>query len=308
MVAVAGGSYSLYAWLRPQPLPQQILYGNGHIEGTEIRVAAEVGGRVIKSDLHEGKTVTRGDPLVQLDDAELKLKLARAQAEIDALRGERQRVERELEVWKHHRRVAEVDLARYRELKVTGAATPQRLEQAENEAREARGRVASLSAQIDAAEARIVAARRATDLVQYHLEKTRVVAPISGTVLTKTAEVGEYLQLGGAVAILVDLSRVDLKIYLPEKDIGKLKLDLPARIRVDAFPDRVFAARLAQIDQQAQFTPRDIHMPEERTRMVFGVKLSLDNRERVLKPGMPADAWILWQSEATWPERLFVPQ
>jgi HlyD family secretion protein len=127
-------------------------------------------------------------------------------------------------------------------------------------------------------------------------------------VLVKAAEVGEFLQPGQTIAVLVDLSSVKLKIYLPEKDIGKVKLDAAARARVDAFPKQLFDARVAQIDQQAQFTPRDIHMPEERVRMVFGVKLALDNGDGLLKPGMPADAWILWQPNSKWPERLFVPQ
>ncbi len=80
-----------------------------------------------------------------------------------------------------------------------------------------------------------------------------------------------------------------------------------ARVKVDAFADRFFEARVARVDQRAQFTPRDIHMPEERVRMVFGVTLALENPQGVLKPGMPADAWILWKSGAAWPDRLFVP-
>lgn len=108
--------------------------------------------------------------------------------------------------------------------------------------------------------------------------------------------------------MLVRLSQIELKIYLPESLIGKVKLDAPARVRVDAFPKRLFDARIERVDQEAQFTPRDIHMPQERTRMVFGVTLAVDNRERLLKPGMPADAWILWQPRAGWPAHLFVPQ
>lgn len=308
LAIIVGGSYGLYEWLRPRPLPPQILYANGHIEGTEVRVAAEVDGRVIKSELAEGKVVALGSVLVQLDDTELKLQLAKVRAEIESLRSERERTERDLEVWRHHQRIANTDLARYRELKETGATTAQRLEQAENNAKEASGRAAALEAQVGAIDARILAARRNLDFVQYRLEKTHVIAPIKGTILAKAAEVGEYVQHGRTVAVLVDLSEVDLKVFLPEKDIGKLKLNAAARVRVDAFPERLFSGRVARIDQRAQFTPRDIHMPEERTRMVFGVKLSLENPDRLLKPGMPADAWILWHSEAGWPEYLYVPQ
>jgi HlyD family secretion protein len=100
---------------------------------------------------------------------------------------------------------------------------------------------------------------------------------------------------------------MDLKVFIPEKDIGKVELADPARVRVDAFPDRLFEASVARVDQRAQFTPRDIHMPEERVRLVFGVTLGLEN-PGILKPGMPAAAWILWQEDAPWPERLIVPR
>jgi HlyD family secretion protein len=227
---------------------------------------------------------------------------------VASLRNQREASEAELKLWRHHKKVAEADLDRYRQLEKSGTVTPQRLDEAENTAKEAAGRVAALVAQIASFEARITAAQRERDLVALKIRKTRVGAPISATVLVKTAEVGEFLQPGSPVAVLVDLSRITLKIYLPEAEIGKVKLSAPARVRVDAFPQRLFDARVDRVDQQAQFTPRDIHMPEERVRLVFGVTLSLENPDGILKPGMPADAWILWQEDASWPEHLIVPR
>lgn len=185
LIVVAGGSYGLYEWLRPKPLPEQLLYGNGHIEGTEVRVAAEVGGQVADNQMLEGQAVKSGDLLLRLDDTELKLRKAKAQAEIDSLQSERQRVERELDVWEHHRRVAETDVERYRKLEEKGVVTPQRLEQAENVLKEAIGQVSTLEAQGSAIEARIVAAQRELDLVEFQVGKTRVIAPIDGTILVK---------------------------------------------------------------------------------------------------------------------------
>lgn len=307
LIALAAGSYGLYVWLQPRPLPQQVLYGNGHVEGTDVRVAAEVAGRVVENDIVEGRPVQRGDLLLRLDDTEFKLQKARALAEVASLRSQRDASEAELQLWRHHRRTAETDLDRYRQLAKTGAVTPQRLEEADNAAKQAAGRVTALEAQVASLKARMTAAERELDLVALKIEKTRVVAPISATVLVKTAELGEFLQPGNSVAVLADLSRITLKVYLPEAEIGKVKLGAAARVRVDAFPQRLFDARIDRVDQQAQFTPRDIHMPQERTRMVFGVTLAVDNPDGRLKPGMPADAWILWQPQAGWPASLFVP-
>lgn len=308
LVAIAAGSYGLYLYLSPAPLPDQVVYGNGHIEATEVRVAAEVSGRVVASVLVEGTRIRAGDELVRLDSTDLRLERDRAEAEIAALGAERERAASELETWRHHVRTAQRALDRYRQLGERNTASPQRVEQAEDSFQEARGRAATLRLQIDAIEKRTVAAVAERDLADNRIGKTRVTAPLDGTVLVKSAEEGEFLQAGQPVAVLADLSRVVLKVYIPEKAIGKVKLGDPARLRVDAFPDRLFEAAIARVDPQAQFTPRDIHLPEERVRMVFGVTLAIDNAEGVLKPGMPADAWILWQAGAAWPDVLWVPR
>ncbi len=308
LVAIAAGSYGLYLYLSPEPLPEQIVYGNGHIEATEVQVAAEVTGRVVASVLVEGTPVRSGDALVQLDSTDLRLERDRAEAEIAALAAERQRAASELEMWHHHLRTAQRDLNRYRELRERNTVPPQRVEQAENSYQEARGRVAALRSQIEAIEKRAVAAVAERNLADNRIGKTRITAPLNGTVLVKGVEEGEFLMAGQTVAVLADLSQMELKVYIPEKAIGKFTLGDPARLRVDAFPDRLFKAVIARVDQQAQFTPRDIHMPEERVRMVFGVTLSVDNADGVLKPGMPADAWILWEAGAAWPDELFVPR
>ena len=308
LATLAGGSYGLYLYLRPPPLPEQLLYGNGHIDGTEVQVAAEVAGRVVESRLVEGVTVLRGDLLLRLDDTDSTLKKERAEAEIEVQRRERERAERELQVWRHHQSTAERNLARYQELRERGTVTPQRVEQEQNTFQEARGRVAALEAELGATDGRIEAAQKELNLVVNQIGKTRISAPIDGTVLAKAVEAGEFVQPGRTVAVLVDLTRVELKVFIPEKDIGKITLGEKARVRVDAFPDQLFEARVTRVDQRAQFTPRDIHMPEERVRMVFGVTLNLDNPNGALKPGMPADAWILWQADSEWPDRLFVPQ
>lgn len=308
LIGLAGASYGLYLYLRPAPLPEQLVYGSGHIEGTEIRVPAEIAGRVVEDRLAEGTRVGRGDLLMRLDDTDLRLQRQRAAAEVEALQAERKRVASELEVWRHHRRTAEKDLGRYRTLLERKTVPPQRVEQAENAFEEAKGRVVSMESELDAIDKRIAAARKQEELLESRIAKTRIHAPIDGTVLVKVHEEGEFVQAGGTVAVLVDLSRVELKVFIPESRVGRVGLGDPARLRVDAFPDRTFEAAVARIDQRAQFTPRDIHMPEERVRMVFGVTLTVDNPDRALKPGMPADAWILWRKESGWPDHLFVPR
>lgn len=308
ILLVAGASYIAFKALRQPELPENILYGNGHIEGTEVAVSAEVSGQVIESHLAEGKAVSADELLVRLDDADLQAKLAQAKAQTEALRQTQNRIGAELGTWRHHLDTAREDLARFRTLRKQGTITPKQLNEAEDRFREAQGHVHSLEAQQRETDARLDAAMQQNSLLQLQLDRTTIEAPVSGTLLSKTIEPGELAVPGRVVAVLVDLSRLELKVYIPERELGKVSLGNAARVRVDAFPERYFDATVSRIDQQAQFTPRDIHMPEERVRLVFGVVLALENPGNMLKPGMPADAWIRTDEAMAWPQRLVIPQ
>ena len=307
-VALAVASYLLYAALQPPELPAGIVYGSGHVEATEISVAAEVSGRVRESRLIEGRRVGQGDVLVRLEDADLQKRLAQAEASLAAAEEQVAALGAKLGIARHHEATAETALARARELRKDGAVSAQRLEQTEDAYIEARGQAQALEKELALARRRVEAARAEVALARQQLEKTILRAPSAGTVLVKAIEPGELAVPGRVVAVLADLTRLELRVYVPEATVGKLNLGDRARVRVDAFPDRLFEARVARIDQRAQFTPRDIHTPEERVRMVFGVTLTLANPQRHLKPGMPADAWIRVNEETAWPERLVVPQ
>ena len=307
LILLAAGSYGLYVYLTPTPLPDGLLYGNGHIEGTEIRVSSEVTGRVIDSRLVEGKTVAAGDLLVRIDDTDARIQLNQSQAAKADLEQLRARQETELIPLRHHLATAQADLKRYRSLKESGTASVQRLDQAENAFQEAQRQAAALEGQIATTGALLDVARQRVDLAQSQVGKAEIKAPIAGVILVKAIEAGEFAAPGKPVAVLVDLQNLELKVFIPEADIGRIKLGDQARVKTSAFPDRFYGARVSRVDQQAQFTPRDIHMPEERTRMVFGITLDVANPTGELKPGMPVDAWIRWKDGVGWPDKLVIP-
>jgi HlyD family secretion protein len=127
-------------------------------------------------------------------------------------------------------------------------------------------------------------------------------SPITGRVLTRTVERGERVSEGTPLFTLVDLDRLYVKVYVPEPSIGKVALGQEARVYVDAYPGRPFAARVSRVSQEAEFTPKNVETREERVKLVFAVEVALaENPEGVLKPGMPADAVIRWQPDAPWP-------
>lgn len=309
-IALAGLASAAVAYrllYRPE-LPEGVLYANGQLEAVEVRVSAEVTGRVLESRLVEGRRVGRGSVLVRVDRSDLEARLASARAEAEAIRQRRIALEEQLRTWRHHRRTAETELERARSLRGQGAGSERRVDEAENAYEEARGRVGALEAGLAEAAAELEAARNRIELVQIQLDRTRIEAPIAGTVLSRGIEVGELATPGRVVAVLADLSQLEMRVFVPERELGKIAPGDPARVRIDAFPDRSFPGHVARIDEEAQFTPREVHVPDERVRMVFGVTLLVPNDGGLLKSGMPADAWIRWREEEAWPPRLVVPR
>ncbi|MBI3772750.1 MAG: HlyD family efflux transporter periplasmic adaptor subunit [Gammaproteobacteria bacterium] len=301
-------SFALFLWLRPPTLSAGMLYGNGQIEATEVTVSSEVTARVLESNLTEGRTVQAGEVLVRLDETDLNTRAQQAEAQMRAVQRANAQIGQQLSAWRHHLQTAEADLARYRTLRDAGTVSAQAMDKAQNQYQEARGQVGALEAQLAQTAANLEAAQREEQLLRAQLAKAVIRAPSAGTVLSKGIEPGELTAPGRAIAVLADLARLELRVYIPEADLGKIKLNDPARVRVDAFPERTFEARVARVDARAQFTPKDVHMPDERARLVFGVILAVDNPQSYLKPGMPADAWIRWQPDVSWPDKLSVPR
>ena len=161
---------------------------------------------------------------------------------------------------------------------------------------------------IRAKEAQVSALERQRDQAEAALEESQsvladltITAPSNGTITTRIVDVGEVVSAGAPLFEMVDLDRLYLKVYVPEVQIGKVRLDLPAQIYTDAFPENPFPAVVRYIASRAEFTPKEVQTPDERVKLTYAVKLYLeDNPDHRLTPGMPADAVIRWQNNVAW--------
>lgn len=160
--------------------------------------------------------------------------------------------------------------------------------------------VAAVQGQILQAEADLVAsqadaerARAQLDEAQANRKDLNVIAPFTGTVATRTAEPGEVVMAGTPIITLVNLAEVYLRAFVPEGDIGRVRLGQPARVYLDSAPARPIDALVSRIDPQATFTPENTYFREDRVKQVVGVKLQLRGAVGFAKPGMPADGEIL---------------
>jgi HlyD family secretion protein len=163
-----------------------------------------------------------------------------------------------------------------------------------------RKQIAQQQKEVASANAKIEQARAQLSEAQANRKDLEITAPFNGTVATRTAEPGEVVSAGTAIITLLDLSKVYLRGFVPEGEIGKVKLDQPARVYLDSNPNQPLEATVSRIDPEATFTPENTYFRDERVKQVVGIKLQLKSGAGFAKPGMPADGEILVQGN-TWP-------
>jgi HlyD family secretion protein len=143
-----------------------------------------------------------------------------------------------------------------------------------------------------AAAAQVKSAQAVLELASIQLAHTELKAPMSGIITSRSIEPGEVISPGREVLSLANLERVELKIFVDETEIGKVKPGQAVEVRIDTFPDKIYAGTVAYISPQAEFTPKIIQTHKERVKLVYLVKVAIANPNLELKPGMPADAWL----------------
>ena len=146
--------------------------------------------------------------------------------------------------------------------------------------------------EVEAAVARLDAAKAALDLSEIQLSHTELKAPFNGIIISRNVEPGEVVSPAQEVISMADLSKVDLKVFVGETDIGRVKPGGEVEVKIDTFPDKTYRGLVSFISPEGEFTPKIIQTHKERVKLVYLVKITLQNPDLELKTGMPADAWF----------------
>jgi HlyD family secretion protein len=278
-----------------------LIEASGTIEGTEINVAAEVGGRVLRVAVTEGARVAAGDTLVVINDEEYRLQLKQAEANLasqDAayrLAREGSRKEDLLQAEAAYA-AAKADHQRMKDLLATATITQKQYDDVyarfvAAEQTYAKARTGLRPEEISGARARRESAAAQVELLQKRIRDCTVLAPAPGTVTLRAVEPGELVGMGSHVVRLTFLDKVKLTIYVNEAGLGLVNLGQPADVFIDSFGEsRPFSGTVVYISPTAEFTPKNVQTREERTKLVFAVKIEVNNPDGALKPGLPADA------------------
>jgi HlyD family secretion protein len=301
----------------------------GYVEATEVKVASKVPGRVETVRAIEGARVAAGDVVVTLatTDADLALDRVRAErAQADAqlrllLAGSRaedvQQAEAQVTVAAADAKAAEAEVtaartdeARFQQLldkragsqKQRDDATARR-ELAEARLKAANDRAAAAAAvvsrvkagarpqEIDAARGRVAAIDAQIATIQHDRAEASIVAPVSGVVTSRLVEPGELVGAAAPVAVIVDLDHAWVNAYVEEPFVPQLTLGATVTVVTDG--GQRLKGRIAFISPRAEFTPRNVQTSAERAKLVYRVKVDVDNREGVLKPGMPVEVELV---------------
>ncbi len=293
-----------------------VITASGTIEAIEVDVASKVTGQILELAVDEGARVKAGDLLATVDHATADIQLRQAEAGVrlaDAqlallVKGSRiediRQAEAALEQAQATLKVASDDARRMRELVLTGSVTTKQREDADARltVAEAQAKAASETLskvrrlarpeEIQAAEARSAQARAAADLLAKTIADCTITAPAGGIVTHKAVEAGELVTPGSTIVTLTELDSVYVMIYVTEMEMGRVRLGDGVEVRIDAFPIKVFPGKVTYISPEAEFTPKNVQTKEDRVKLVFGIKVEIENKDGFLKPGLPADALI----------------
>lgn len=293
-----------------------LIKASGTIESVDVTVSSKLSGQIKKINIKEGDKVKTGDLLLELDHDLLDIQLRQAEARVEQanaqlnllLSGARKEdiemAEQSLKQAKINLDLAKQDKDRFTSLYDTRTITKKQYEDASarydlaliqyNTAKENLNKIKSIvrPEEIESSRANIKSLIANADLLKKNIEDCKVYAPVDGFVSKKFVEAGEIVSPQSSLMKISDLETVDLVIYVNEVELGKVKLGQNADIKIDTYKDKVYKGEIIYISPEAEFTPKNIQTQDERTKLVFAVKIRIPNQQFELKPGMPADATL----------------
>lgn len=330
VVVLAGAGFFIWKqFFATSKVPDSVVPLSGRIEGDDSAVAPKTSGRILEIRVREGDSVQAGDIIAVLDDEQVRARenqasaaLLQAEARAKAAHDQVAVLEEQLEQGQAEvaqqeasYQLALFDRDAYTRLAKSGAVSERQGKQAQSAADQqaaavsaAKRRVSAVRMQLAQQKAEIASANASTQQARAQLTEAqanerdlRVIAPFNGTIATRTAEPGEVVTPGTAIVTLLDLSKVYLRGFVPEGEIGKIKVGQPAHVYLDSNPKQPIDAYVSRIDPQATFTPENTYFRDDRVKQVVGIKLQLKSATGYAKPGMPADGEVLVQGNQ-WPE------
>ena len=282
---------------------KNLIKGNGRIEARETAVATKFAGRLVEILADEGDYVKEGQLLAVIDSRSLESDINAQKAKLDEINKNIKAIEAEIKATESDIKFYNKELKRTKVLIKQNFASQLELDKNSNLLEKTEAKLASLKANKNSMKATYKSLEASIKTMEINLSDMKIYAPTNGVILYKLAENGEMLANGGKIFIMYNPDDLYMTIYMSSDRAGQVKLGEDAKIKLDAYKDKIFNAKVSFIAENAEFTPKEVETQKEREKLVFRIKLTLDdNSLREAKPGMPGDGYIKLNSNISWSE------
>ncbi len=285
----------------------------GILEVVEANISSKVSGEIVCLSVNEGDKVTAGDTLAIIDRTDYQIQYRQALAAVRIaeaqlkmlIKGTRKedldQAEEALKQAKAQLENVSEDYQRSENLFSTQSISTKQRDDAKmlytiaqaqyNSAKQLFEKLKSgaRSEEIEAAKARLDQSVAQADAIKKKMNDCFIRAPITGYITKRIVEKGELAGTGVPIFRIANLDEIEIMVYLPETQLGKVRLGDKAEVTIDTFSDKTFSGEVVYLSPEAEFTPKNIQTKEERVKLVFGVKVKIANPDHILKAGLPAD-------------------
>jgi HlyD family secretion protein len=290
---------------------------SGNIEAINVVVSSQVNGKVISILKDEGSRIDARDTIMIIDPSTYEMQLRAAEASLaasdaqfkllknGARKEDIKQVEESLKQAEVNYQTAEQDAKRYENLFQSKSITKKQYDDAVAKLEITRAQLDAAKAnynksknlarpeELKQAEANVNRLKANVDIAKKSLNDCYVISPSEGIIVKKFMEIGENAGMMTSLFKVSNLSLVDLIVYVSETELGKVQLNQTVDVIVDTYPDKTYQGKIIYISPEAEFTPKSIQTKDERTKLVYRVKVRISNPNYELKDGMPADASII---------------
>ncbi len=270
----------------------QVPGGSGFIEATEIVVSSEVGGQLKALKFGEGDVIAQGDIIGEIDTVSTMLRLRQAQANKQVSETNTKTASLAIREAAYNLDLAGKEYDRVKTLIESGSVNQQQYDQKENVYRRALLAEEQAQAALEAARAGLAKAEAEISLLKKQLEDCFPRSPSSGVIITKFVEAGELIKTGTPLVKIAKLNTVWVKIYLPPEDLTRISLGGRALIDPEDGRTEPLEGRISWISEEAEFTPKNVQTKEARADLVYAVKITIPNPDKILKIGMAVSVKI----------------
>ena len=306
---LVGGGFAYWTQQKAVRLPDGFANANGRLEVERVDIASKYAGRVAEISVKEGDDLGRGAVVARLDTSELLAQLAAAKAAVQRAAASISRAEAEIAIREAEHNLSEIEMRRAVELERRAAGTAAEAERRKAQHHVAEAQILAARAAFEDAKAAQAAAKAQVEQIDAILADSTLRTPVSGRVEYKLVQTGEIVAAGGRLATMLDLNDVYMTVFLPTSYAGRVRVGSEARIVLDAISNYVIPANVSFVAAEAQFTPKTVETANEREKLMYRVKLTVDPKllevyRDFIKAGLTGNAYVKVIPSAVWPSHL----